>query len=223
LVTASETNSAAGPWRELTRELARCRDCRQPGLLHESAKPLFGRFRPRRRGVLFVFEAPNHRDTTHPAKGYITYDQVDDQTGRFTKELFTQILRMPPEEFHVTNAVLCLPRRINAAFPVYARQVRNCSSNLRRQIEVLDPLVVVSVGRTALDALSRIQRFPYVNFRCVIGRPRPWLNRWIFPLAHTSRQGRLRRPEETQRSDWRALASFLQERRAHFSGCDHHA
>src|SRR5437773_2540747 len=206
--------SAEESWCELVRELGGCRACLDPppGLLHNAAKPLFGHFRPSRRGVLFVFEAPNLSDTTHPDKGYITYDNVSDPTGEFTKKLFTEILQITSNDFQVTNAVLCLPKRAKTAFTVRAKHVSNCSNNLRRQIEILDPVVVASVGATALNASCRIESFPYRTLECVVGRAHRWFGRWIFPLAHTSRQGRLQRSEEEQRSDWRALRDFLEQK-----------
>jgi len=59
-------------------------------LLHEGARPLFGRFTPWKNGLLFVFEALNPEDTRDPNKGYLTYDQGTDPTGRFARKLMVE-------------------------------------------------------------------------------------------------------------------------------------
>ena len=207
-------------WERLTAELSRCRDCR-PDILHDEARPLLGRFKPRERGALFVFEAPNFADTVDPDAGYITYDEnmTPGATGEFTRELFTETLGMAPDDFQVTNAVLCLPR--GAGTPS-AEQVRRCGPNLRRQIETLDPGVVVTVGAVALDALRLIEHFDgsltEVVSQVVAEGPRRWsrrrrdgVPRWLFPLYHTGARVRNRgtRTEDQQRADWARLRDFL--------------
>ncbi len=209
-------NGVDEAWRHLCAELGKCRDCWKGALLHPSARPLFGRFRPRLGGVLFVFEAPNLADTTDPKKGYLTYDPATDQTGKFTHELVTEILGLSIDEFQVTNAVLCLPAAKQSdggtAYPVSNAQVRMCSKNIHRQVELLDPRVVVSVGRRALIALHKVESHPYRTMKEAVARPVEWADRWLFPLFHTSQQGRNgpsgRKPED-QRDDWRKLRAFL--------------
>jgi uracil-DNA glycosylase family 4 len=203
----------AGAWIELQERLRPCRECGNKNLLDESAMPLFGKFNPRRSGVLFVFEAPNLSDTVRPGKQYITYDFIEDETGRFTSKLFKETLGIDHYDFQVTNAALCLPRLRDGKYPVTSLQAKNCSKHLRSQIELLQPAIVASVGRVALDALRRLETFGYQGLSEVIGKPREWFGRHIFPLAHTSRLGRVFRSEQDQLSDWRRLATFAAEQR----------
>jgi uracil-DNA glycosylase family 4 len=196
-------------WHRTRAALERCRDCQPLGVLHQKAKPLFGRFEARRRQVLFVFEAPNLDDTVNPQKGYLTYDAATDPTGIFTHQLLVDVLGMSSDAFQVTNAVLCLPAARDGKFPVLPSQLQSCSEKLRRQIDALDPVVVASVGGTALDALRRLEDHGLRALKEAVAHPRPWLGRWLFPLAHTSRLGRRNRKERDQVLDWIALREFL--------------
>lgn len=200
-----------GAWRELQERLRLCRECGNKNLLHENAMPLFGRFKPRRSGILFVLEAPNLSDTVRPGKQYITYDIIEDETGRFTSKLFKETLGIDHHDFQVTNAALCLPRLRDGKYPVTSLQARNCSKHLRSQIELLQPAVVASVGRVALDAVRRLETFGCRRLSEVIAKPREWFDRYLFPLAHTSRLGRVFRSEQDQFADWRRLAMFAAE------------
>jgi hypothetical protein len=49
-------------------------------------------------GVLVVGEAPNHADTFAPDKGYLTYDDDTDPTGRFMRTLLIEEAGLRAEE-----------------------------------------------------------------------------------------------------------------------------
>ena len=204
-------------WEDLRPTLIGCSACdaactdslRAPG-----SYPLVGRFRHWPNGALFIFEAPNWNDTFDHDKGYPTYDRDTDPTGRFTRRLLREELQLDVSYFQVTNAVLCLPRRSNGKYPVDPAQLRECSPLLSRQIEALNPAVVVPVGGKALAATRLIERHGFVRMRDAVARKIPWAGRWLFPLYHPSKLGRhplTGRPESEQRADWRALRGVLLE------------
>jgi hypothetical protein len=127
-------------WRTLVNAQRDCRDCCEkcsPPLIEDLTRSLFGKFEPWGRGLLFVFEAPNHSDTFDSGKGYLTYDQETDPTGRFARVLMTEELGLNPRFFQVTNSVLCLPRDRRGKRPVSVRQVALCSTRIRDQILTL--------------------------------------------------------------------------------------
>jgi uracil-DNA glycosylase family 4 len=199
-------------WRDLCEKQGACDACRPAGAIHPAAKPLFGRFRPRANGILFVFEAPNLGDTSNA--GYITYERIarTDETGKFTKELFEQELGIQWDRFQVTNAVLCLPKSEGGRYPVKTLHLRNCAQNLRDLIDVLQPIVIASVGGTALKALQRLYGLPITTLRSAAASELLLPDRrWLFPLFHTGRLGRGNRSAEQQRADWRALAKFVKK------------
>jgi uracil-DNA glycosylase len=204
-------------WRQLQSEMESCRACREgraSPLIDPAARPLFGRFQPWPEGVLFVFEAPNLDDTVNPGKQHLTIDPDTDPSGRFTHLLVTVELGLDVSAFQVTNSVLCLPARSGDKYPVRALQTRTCSSNLQRQIDVLRPRVVASVGGAALGATRLLEDHGLRTLATAVARPVRWYGRWLFPLLHTSmmaRNGPGGRRAEQQRADWRHLRAFLLE------------
>ncbi len=72
-------------WTELVDAQKSCRlcatECASP-LIQSGARPLFGRFKVWKSGVLFLFEAPNWDDTFDEDKGYLTDDRETDPSGR---------------------------------------------------------------------------------------------------------------------------------------------
>lgn len=203
-------------WTDLIDRQKSCTKCAQcsPSLIHEGSKPLFGRFNVWRRGVLFVFEAPNWHDTFDKDKGYLTYDRQTDPSGRFARQLMVEELRLDPRFFQVTNSVLCLPAKGKGKFTVSGAQRKLCSSMLREQIQVLDPTVVVSVGGAALAATRMLEDHGLRRKVGAVAHPISWFGRLLFPLFHTSMQARNGpggRSEEQQRRDWRELRQVLQD------------
>lgn len=199
-------------WELLKSRLVKCKACENRcsgSLLESGAKPLFGRFEPWPNGTLFVFEAPNYDDTFDHDKGYLTYDFDTDPTGRFTRKLIRDELQLDIKFFQVTNAVLCLPVKRDGKFVVQRPQLRECSSRLIEQIEVLRPKVVVPVGGKALAAMRLIKDNGYERLKDAVARPLKWGDLWLFPIYHTSILGRGSRTEDKQRNDWRKLRSFL--------------
>ncbi len=211
---AESPADAIRSWRALIDTQSHCAVCVTHSLLDPHAFPLFGRFRSISRFVLFVYEAPNRGDTVDPQKGYLTVDAGTDPSGAFASELLTTVLGLSQETFQITNAVLCLPVRHSGKHPVTQRQMRLCSQNLRHQIEVLDPIVVASVGGRALAALNLISQHPYRTMNAAVGRPVQWFGRWLYPLFHTGmlgRNGPHGRSATLQRHDWQALRTFLRD------------
>lgn len=204
-------------WHELKEAQEACTLCSTDGqvpLICQGAKPLFGKFNVWENGVLFIFEAPNEDDTFNPSKGYLTYDNETDPTGRFARLLMVEEMGLHPDNFQVTNSVLCLPAKKNGKFTVGSKQRKLCSSRLREQISVLDPAVVVPVGGAALIATRQLEDHGYRKMLEAVGCPVQWLGRWLFPVFHTgllARNGPGGRKESDQRRDWQHLRRFIED------------
>src|SRR5205085_3090211 len=89
--------------------------------------------------VMFIGEAPGRQGgdrTRVPFSG--------DQSGRnFAR--FLASIGLKREEIFITNAALCNPRNETGANRKPSKtEVRNCSEFLRRQIEIINPSVVVT-------------------------------------------------------------------------------
>lgn len=151
--------------------------------------------------VMFVAEAPGRQGgdrTRVPLSG--------DQSGRnFARYLASTGLTR--ERIFITNAVLCNPRRESGAnrSPT-ASEIANCAEFLRRQIEVIDPRVVVTLGRVALAALRTVS-YHQLTLAVDAGQVREWDGRLLVPLYHPSPQVLAsHRREAAQLEDWRAVA-----------------
>ncbi|MGI9102830.1 MAG: uracil-DNA glycosylase family protein [Terriglobales bacterium] len=139
-----------------------------------------------------------------------------DRTGDRFEAILTS-MNWPRSEIFITNAILCNPRddRGNNSTPS-RREIRNCSSHLRRTIEQINPLLVVAMGRIALEALSLIENHG-CDLRGHAGRIIPWFGRKLGILYHSGPRTVVHRSWSNQLSDAAALSnsarSFLDGKR----------
>ncbi len=109
----------------------------------------------------------------------------------------------------VSNAVLCNPRDEDGRNATPNRQeLSNCSGFLSRQIELVDPKIVVTLGASALEALSLIERHEYTLSACVRTTCQ-WFGRTLIPLYHPGQRAMVHRSFANQRSDYQFVAERL--------------
>ncbi len=187
----------------LSDEARRCRRC--PGMRAGSSVlgPANGAAPA---AVMFVAEAPGYLGAVRsgvPLRGDRSGDNFERYCG---------LAGIDRAAAFVTNAVLCHPpdpRGGNRTPSV--GEVAACSRFLRRQIALVDPSLVVALGRVALDALGRIE--PHgLRFGVDAGRIAPWGERHIASLYHPSGQTMGRRSRAQQGADYGAVAAWLAER-----------
>jgi uracil-DNA glycosylase family 4 len=160
--------------------------------------------------VLFVGEAPGRFGAGRSGVPF-----HGDESGRRFEALLA-VAGLKREDVFITNAVLCNP--LDAAGRnrrPKASEVRGCSDFLRRQIEAIDPALVVALGGIALDALGRIETHA-LTLREGCGQPVEWLSRTLVAMYHPGRRALVHRGEALQAADWRALgelATALEPRR----------
>jgi len=154
--------------------------------------------------VMFVGEAPGRQGgdrTRVPFSG--------DQSGRnFTRYLAS--IGLPREQLFITNAALCNPRTETGANRKPTRaEVSNCSEFLRRQVEVVAPSVVVTLGAVSLAALRAVEYHP-LTLKENVGEIRGWNGRLLVPLYHPSPQVLAsHRREPRQLEDYKSVARAL--------------
>jgi uracil-DNA glycosylase family 4 len=153
---------------------------------------------------MFIGEAPGRQGgdrTRIPFSG--------DQSGQnFTRYIAS--IGLERAEIFITNAVLCNPRRESGANRAPSRQeIINCSNFLRRQIEIIDAPVIVTMGRVSLEAIRSI-RYHQLNLREAAGKVFEWGERLLVPLYHPSPQVLAsHRREREQLQDYKAIARAL--------------
>src|SRR5205085_5322843 len=154
--------------------------------------------------VMFIGEAPGRQGgdrTRVPFSG--------DQSGR-NFQRFLDSINLVRDFVFITNAVLCNPRKISGANrKPTTQEVSNCSAFLRRQIELIDPPVIVTLGAVSLDALRRIE-YHHLSLKESVGQVHVWGGRLLVPVYHPSPQVlALHRREGEQLRDYKAIARAL--------------
>ncbi len=195
------------------KEAARkCTECRSAGLLHHDEQhgwsyPLFDESSLCPSRILVIGEAPNWDDTFDKLKRRLTYDIETDPTGNFTRELLSSVgLKVTDVLF--TNSVLCLPAHNGNKYKVVAEQSRRCSKWLKMVVDCCNARIIVTLGGEALNAVKRISNHT-LKLKYNAGKIHSWDNRYLLPLYHPSKLGKVTRPAEQQFADIQALREVL--------------
>ncbi len=188
-------------FKELMEEAAACVRCPRMATRQAVLGPLNGTIQPR---VLFIAEAPGRQgaDRTripfHGDSSGVNFEQLLAVTGLRRDEIF------------ITNSVLCSPRKESGANDKPTRrELANCSSFLARQIELLDPPLVATLGAVALDAIKTIAPHQ-LTLREHAAKTIEWHGRRLIPLYHPSPHVIITvRNLDQQREDYRQIRTAL--------------
>ena len=189
----------------LTAEAAACVVCERMRERQAVLSHLNGSLNPR---VMFIAEAPgrNGADRTRiPFHG--------DTSGKNFEQLLASI-KLTRDDIFITNSVLCSPRKPSGANDRPNRtEIRNCSGFLRRQIEMINPPVIATLGAVALDALRLIEAHD-LQLREHAAKIAQWNGRLLVPLYHPSPQVIITvRTLDQQKLDFRALLKAIRQSR----------
>ena len=137
-----ETRSAriAGlSWDEVAAEVAECRAC---GLCEGRNRTVFGTGSPSARWMI-VGEAPGAEEDKQgePFVG---------QAGRLLDSMLAAIGRKRPEDVYISNVLKCRPPNNRNPEPL---EVAQCSPFLLRQVELVQPALIIAMGRFAAQTL----------------------------------------------------------------------
>jgi DNA polymerase len=166
-------------FNELVKEAAGCTLC--PAMCGRSAvlSELNGSVDAR---IMFIGEAPGRKGadrTRVPFSG--------DQSGA-NLDRFLGSINLTREEIFITSSALCNPRSESGANRRPSlRELSNCSSFLRRTIEIVNPRVIVTLGSVALEAIKRIQ-YHELNLKTASAQVHSWNDRVLVPIYHPSPQ-----------------------------------
>lgn len=171
--------SKAKLFKSLCAEAQACTVC--PELAHRTAvlSDLNGTLNPK---VMFVAEAPGRQGADRTRRPF-----YGDNSGKNFQTLLDSI-GLRREEIFITNAVLCSPRTETDANRKPTRtEIKNCSSYLERTIELIDPMVIATLGSVALDAIKAVRPHE-LKLKEDAGSPIVWYGRTLIPLYHPSPQ-----------------------------------
>jgi DNA polymerase len=153
--------------------------------------------------VMLVGEAPGRRGagrTGAPFFGDRSGDRLD---------LLLTAAGWSRGSLFITNAILCNPlseRGTNR--PPTQTEIANCSSWLARQIDVVNPRLVVALGAVALRGLRLVARHDR-TLADSGGEPVPWNGRFLAAVHHPGARSQLHRSLELQREDFTRLGDWL--------------
>jgi DNA polymerase len=134
-------------------------------LTRDKAVPGEGNVRTK---ILFIGEGPgaNENATGRPFVG---------QAGGFLNHLL-EIAQVKRQEVFITNVVKCRPPANRDPLP---EELSACSKYLNRQIELINPLVIVTLGRFSMARYFPLQRISSIHGQGL------WVNeRLIIPMFH---------------------------------------
>ncbi len=95
--------------------------------------------------------------------------------GQFLEELLASI-GMTRRDVFIANMIKCRPPQNRDPSPA---EMSSCSKYLERQIQLLDPKLIVTLGRFSLGRF-----FPGESISQAHGKPREKDGRWIYPIMH---------------------------------------
>lgn len=150
---------------ELYKDIYRCQSCEElvntrnkvvPGSGNENAQ------------IVFIGEAPGYHEDQQglPFVG---------QAGQFLDHLLNSI-NFKRNEVYICNVIKCRPPGNRDPLPV---EIKNCQKWLDRQLELIAPKIIVTLGRYSLAKF-----FPGETIGKVHGKERKQNNTIYFPMYH---------------------------------------
>jgi uracil-DNA glycosylase family 4 len=188
---------------ELCSQAHSCRIC--PDLADKTAvlSKLNGNLRPK---VFFIGEAPGRTGADRTRRPF-----YGDKSGNNFQELLDSIGLDRADTF-ITSAVMCSPRSMTDANRRPKRtEIKNCSSYLKRVVELIEPPLIATLGSVALEALKLIEYHGFTLSEHA-GTRQKWQGRTLVPLYHPSPQViASQRGSETQLKHFQVLKKIIDE------------
>ncbi len=122
------------------------------------------------------------------------------RSGEFLDELLATIGRSR-EDVYVTNVVKCRPPGNRDPFP---NEIAACRDYLDRQIAVVRPRVIATLGR-----FSMARWFPGERISVIHGQPRRDGDTWVVPMYHPAAALRTASLRDVMKQDFQQLPALL--------------
>ncbi len=187
-------------FNELCEQVKKCTNCIR---MSDSARILSRSVGNLRAKIIFIGEAPGRLGADSSGIPF-----HGDKSGHNFEELLS-FAGIDRNSIYVTNAVLCNPRdsKGNNSTPNNT-EIKNCTSFLKRQIELINPRIVVTLGSKALQALSYIEEHN-LTLKKSTRTTNNWFNRILIPCYHPGQRAMIHRSMANQRSDYQFISDKL--------------
>ncbi len=182
---------------QLIAEVQACRLCARMDTSVRIFGPASGSLSAK---VMFIGEAPGRLGADESAIPF-----HGDKSGHNFESLIEQV-DLHRYEIFVTNAVLCNPKdeHGNNATPTPV-EIKNCTSFLRRQLELIDPPIVVTLGATALKACGQLEEHS-LALKDNVRKSTSWFGRELIPAYHPGQRAMLHRSFANQLADYQFIS-----------------
>ncbi len=155
-------------WTELKKEVENCTMC---DLCKSRNKVVFGNGNPAA-GIFLVGEGPGY-DEDKTGVAFVG------KSGQLLGKILEACNFSREKQIFIGNIVKCRPPQNRV--PSIEEQAA-CLPYLERQIEIVDPKIIVALGATALKALVD----PSLKITKVRGNWMLWQNKYVMPTYHPS-------------------------------------
>lgn len=177
----------------LSEEIARCPDCE---LSRTRTHAVPGEGRPDA-DIVFIGEGPGYYEDQQ-ARPFVG------PAGQFLEQLLASI-GLRREDVYIGNVIKCRPPENRDPLP---QEINACRKWLDRQLEIIGPRVVATLGRYSMN-----RYFPGQSISRIHGQPRRVGDMVVVPMYHPAaalHQGSLRRTIE---EDFKKLPAILEQAR----------
>ncbi len=176
---------------EVARRVRACTDC-PLSQGRTNAVPGEG---PEDSEIMFIGEGPGFQEDRQgrPFVG---------PAGKFLEELLRSI-GYSREQVYIANMVKCRPANNRDPLP---SEIEACSKYLDRQIQLINPKLVVTLGRFSMS-----KYLPNESISRVHGRPRKVNGLTIFPIMHPAAALHRQENRKTIEDDFNAIPQLLKQ------------
>ena len=149
---------------QIVNDIRNCRNCQ---LANTRKNPVPGAG-PANAEIMCIGEGPGHHENEQglPFVG---------ASGKFLTQLLIDA-GIPRETVFITNVVKCRPPGNRDPLPV---ELQACNTFLEKQIEIIDPLIIITLGR-----ISMARYFENVRISHIHGEASSHAGRLIVPMYH---------------------------------------
>ena len=176
---------------EVAQQVRTCTDCPLSNT-RTNAVPGDG---PSDAQLIFIGEGPGYHEDQQ-GKPFVG------PAGMFLEQLLASI-GLQREQVFIANMVKCRPKDNRDPLPA---EIAACSKYLDRQIELLDPKLVVTLGRFSMSKF-----FPGETISKVRGKLRRVQGRNIYPIMHPAAALHRQELKKVIEDDFKAIPGLLQE------------
>ncbi len=186
----SAEHTPAHQLHQLVETIRHCTRCR----LHQTRTHAVPGDGPFDADIMFIGEAPGYHEDRQgrPFVG---------AAGKYLNDLLARN-GLDRSRIYITNILKCRPPRNRDPLP---DEIAACRPFLERQIALINPRIIVTLGRFALQFF-----FPNASITRVHGQARQKGGRWYFPTFHPAAALHQPRWQPLIEEDFRKLAELLQ-------------